>query len=63
MDINDLRTIITLMGFLCFLAICVWAYSRHAKAGFEEAALLPFTDDDEPTGRAGGLAKEGKANG
>jgi cytochrome c oxidase cbb3-type subunit IV len=62
-DINDLRTAITVLGFLCFLGICVWAYSGHAKAGFEEAAQLPFTDDDAPTGRAGGPAQEGKANG
>ncbi|QDF96555.1 CcoQ/FixQ family Cbb3-type cytochrome c oxidase assembly chaperone [Azoarcus sp. DD4] len=46
MDINDLRTVITVMGFLCFLGICAWAYSRHAKEGFDEAALLPLTDDD-----------------
>ena len=63
MDINDLRSILTVMGFLCFLGICAWAYSSHAKAGFEEAALLPFTDDDVPPGLAGGSAKEGKANG
>lgn len=63
MDINDLRSIITLMGFLCFLGICAWAYSNHAKSGFEEAAQLPFTDDDVPAGPAGGPSKEGKANG
>lgn len=58
MDINDLRTVITVMGFLCFVGICAWAYSRHAKSGFDEAALLPLTDDDLPavTGRQ---AKEG----
>jgi cytochrome c oxidase cbb3-type subunit IV len=62
-DINDLRTIITVLGFMCFLGICVWAYSSHAKAGFDEAAQLPFTDDDAPAGQAGRPAKEGKANG
>lgn len=67
MDINDLRSIITLMGLLCFLGICVWAYSSHAKAGFDEAARLPFTDDDDaPAGLASGSAQsaqEGKTNG
>lgn len=63
MDVNDLRTIITSLGFLCFLGICAWAYSSHAKAGFEEAALLPFADDDAPAGFVGGPANEGKANG
>lgn len=63
MDINDLRSILTIVGFLCFLGICAWAFSSHAKGGFEEAALLPFTDDDVPVGNAGGPAKEGKTNG
>lgn len=63
MDINDLRTIITVLGFLCFLGICAWAYSSHAKAGFEEAARLPFSDDDVPADKTGGSAIQGKANG
>ncbi|MCB1358652.1 MAG: CcoQ/FixQ family Cbb3-type cytochrome c oxidase assembly chaperone [Rhodocyclaceae bacterium] len=48
MDINDIRSILTLLGLLCFLGICAWAYSSAAKRGFDEAALLPFTDDDMP---------------
>ena len=62
MELNDLRLIVTVLGFLCFLGICAWAYSKHAKAGFDEAARLPLTDDDPPveTDRHG---KEGKANG
>ncbi|MBW7859506.1 MAG: cbb3-type cytochrome c oxidase subunit 3 [Rhodocyclaceae bacterium] len=62
MEINDLRVLVTVLGFLCFLGICLWAYSRHAKSGFEEAARLPFTDDDvpaEPSG-AGNPRKENK---
>jgi cytochrome c oxidase cbb3-type subunit 4 len=47
-DINEMRSIITILGLLSFLGICVWAYSSHAKAGFDEAAQLPFTDDDVP---------------
>jgi cytochrome c oxidase cbb3-type subunit 4 len=62
-DINDLRSIITLMGFLCFLGICAWAYSGHARRGFDEAAMLPFSDDDRPAGQNGGPANQGKANG
>lgn len=62
MDINDLRSLITVMGFLCFLGICAWAYSGHARSGFEEAARLPLTDDDMPGSQAR-QGKEGKANG
>lgn len=45
MDINVFRSLITVAGFLCFLGICAWAYSKHSKAGFDEAARLPLTDD------------------
>mgnify|MGYP003608382807 FL=1 len=50
MDINIFRSLITVAGFLCFLGICVWAYSNHSKAGFDEAARLPLADDDLPAG-------------
>lgn len=59
MDINDLRSLITVLGFGCFVAICLWAYSRKARAGFEEAALLPFTDDDAPVAMGRRHSKEG----
>ena len=48
MDINDIRSILVVLGLVCFLGICAWAYSRHAKAGFDEAARIPLTDDDPP---------------
>ena len=62
MDINDIRSLITVLGLVCFLAICAWAYSRHAKAGFDEAARLPLSDDDLPV-RGGRQDLEVKANG
>ncbi|CAM5374421.1 CcoQ/FixQ family Cbb3-type cytochrome c oxidase assembly chaperone [Thauera mechernichensis] len=62
MDINDFRSLITVLGFLCFLGICAWAYSKHAKAGFDEAARLPLSDDDLPA-QGGRQDQEGKANG
>ncbi len=55
-----MRSILTLLALLCFLGICVWAYSKSAKKGFDEAALLPFTDEDPPAGQhADGQRKEG----
>ncbi|MBK6357548.1 MAG: cbb3-type cytochrome oxidase subunit 3 [Betaproteobacteria bacterium] len=47
MDINDLRSIITVSGLLCFLAIVWWAYGKSSKKGFEEAANLPFAENDD----------------
>lgn len=62
MEINDLRIVVTVLGFVCFLGICAWAYSKHAKTGFDEAAQLPLTDDDLPVSNDR-LEKEGKTNG
>ena len=59
MDINDLRSLITVLGLMCFLAICVWAYSKRARAGFDEAARLPFTDDDAPAPTSAAQAQKG----
>ena len=47
MDINDLRSIVTVTGLLCFLLIVAWAYSKRSKKGFDEAANLPFAEDDD----------------
>lgn len=46
MDINDLRSIATVLAFLTFLGIVWWAYGNGARQSFEEAANLPFADDD-----------------
>ncbi len=45
MDINDLRSIVTLVSFLAFVGIVVWAWSKRNQASFDEAAQLPFKDD------------------
>jgi cytochrome c oxidase cbb3-type subunit 4 len=50
-DINDLRSIFTVLTFLMFIGIVAWAYSGHRKAAYEEAAMLPLIDD-EPFGDA-----------
>ena len=33
----------------CFVGIFFWAYSKHSKSKFDEAANLVFADDDKPT--------------
>ena len=45
MDINDLRSVVTTISLLTFVGIVVWAWSGRNQPGFDEAALLPFTDD------------------
>ena len=47
MDINDLRSVFTVLGLLCFLGIVGWAFAKGSRKGFEEAANLPFTEPDD----------------
>jgi cytochrome c oxidase cbb3-type subunit 4 len=46
MDVNMLRAVITATSFVVFVGIVVWAYSAKSKRRFDEAAQLPFADDD-----------------
>ena len=50
MDINDLRSIVTVLAFTAFIGIVLWAYSDRSKAAFDQAARLPFDDEDEKIG-------------
>ncbi len=46
MDINDLRGLSTAFLMFAFIGLCIWAYSRKRKKAFEEAANLPFADEE-----------------
>ena len=46
MDQGILQGIGTILAMLAFFGICWWAFSKHKKKDFEEAAQLPFTDDE-----------------
>ena len=46
MDINTLRGIATVFAMVAFIGIVIWAYSSYKKKDFDEAANLPFADDD-----------------
>jgi cytochrome c oxidase cbb3-type subunit 4 len=43
---DDLRVVLTVVSFLVFVGIAVWAFSRRRKRDFDEAARLPFTGQD-----------------
>jgi cytochrome c oxidase cbb3-type subunit 4 len=45
MDINDLRSAVTVISLMTFLGIVAWAWSRRNQARFDDAALLPFQDE------------------
>ena len=45
MDINDLRSVITVVTLIMFVGIVFWAYSGRRRQAFDEAANLPFNDE------------------
>jgi cytochrome c oxidase cbb3-type subunit IV len=46
MDVNDLRSIVTVLSALVFAGIVAWAWRRANRANFDEAAMLPFVESD-----------------
>jgi cytochrome c oxidase cbb3-type subunit 4 len=54
MDINDLRGISTAFLFVAFIGLVIWAYSSKRKKSFDEAANLPFADEEQGRGGHGG---------
>jgi cytochrome c oxidase cbb3-type subunit 4 len=47
MDINDIRSAVTVMGLVLFIALVAWVWSARRRAAFDEAAQLPFQGDNE----------------
>lgn len=45
MDLNVLRAVVTVVSFIAFIGIVYWAYAKRNRAGFDEAAQLPFLED------------------
>jgi cytochrome c oxidase cbb3-type subunit IV len=42
LDINLLRSVVTLFSFAVFIGLIAWVCSGKRRAGFDEAAALPF---------------------
>ena len=42
MDLNDVRSLVTLGSLALFLALMAWTWWPGRKAGHEAAARLPF---------------------
>lgn len=54
MDINDLRSLFTILAFAVFVGIVWWAYSSRQKHAFDEAAKLVLDDDLPVQGKDAG---------
>ena len=46
MDINVLRSLVTLAAFAAFLGIVWWAYAPARRERFERDGQLPFEDGE-----------------
>ncbi|MCW3148225.1 cbb3-type cytochrome c oxidase subunit 3 [Stutzerimonas stutzeri] len=49
MEIGTLRGLGTILVFVAFVGVVLWAYSSKRKNSFDEAANLPFADDETDT--------------
>ena len=48
-DINVLREVMTVLSFLAFAAIVIYAYTPRNRERFDEAAQLPLDDEKAAT--------------
>jgi cytochrome c oxidase cbb3-type subunit IV len=54
MDWITIRSVFTVVLFVVFIGIWVWAWSAKRKKAFDEAANLPFVDDERSKRNNGG---------
>jgi cytochrome c oxidase cbb3-type subunit 4 len=47
MDKGTLLGIATILAFVAFIGVCLWAYSSKRREAFDEAANLPFADETD----------------
>jgi len=46
---NLIQSVWTLVVLVLFVGIVIWAWSGKRKNDFDEAANIPFNEDDTPT--------------
>ncbi len=45
MELNDLRSVMTVVSFIVFVGIIVWAWQGRRRDNFDAAAQLPFAEE------------------
>ena len=58
MDMNDVRSAVTLLSLLLFIALMVWTWRPRARRDHEAAARLPFDGEAGDDQRATGDGRE-----
>ncbi|MDH3888118.1 MAG: cbb3-type cytochrome c oxidase subunit 3 [Gammaproteobacteria bacterium] len=48
MDVSIVQSVWTLVVLVLFVGIVIWAWSGKRKQEFDEAANIPFHEDDKP---------------
>jgi cytochrome c oxidase cbb3-type subunit 4 len=48
MELTFLRSLFTVLVFVTFIGIWIWAWSSKRKQAFDEAARLPFVEPELP---------------
>ena len=51
MELNTLRVVMTLVSFAVFIGIIAWALAPSNRRAFEEASMIPLSDDDDGSGQ------------
>ncbi len=46
MDMPSFHSLFTVVLFVIFIGIVLWAWSSHRRQAFDEAANLPFADEE-----------------
>lgn len=49
MDINFVKGLSVIFMAIAFFGVCFWAFSPKRKKKFDEAANLPFADENNQT--------------
>ena len=49
MDSSMIQSVWTLVVLVLFVGIVIWAWSSKRKQDFDEAANIPFHEDEMPT--------------
>ena len=49
MDLNGLRSAVTVLSLLVFVGIVIWAYARHNRERFEDLGGAVLNEEDTPS--------------